>query len=122
MKTDVEQEVNEVMFTNTGSGHKQIMIYNVTGMSTDYDAYTNALVSKLNTFAKKQNLDVNVGMKSASKIDQSDDNIDIILLSPELCAMQAEIQNQFPNKAVRLIDKKDYGLMNVENVLKTALS
>lgn len=122
MKTDVEQEVDEAIFTNTESGHKKIMIYNITGMNTDYDAYTNALVSKLNTFVKKQKMDISVGMKSASKIECNANEADILLLSPELYAMQAEIQNQFPNKAVRLIDKKDYGLMNVENIMKTALS
>lgn len=103
------------------TGHKNIMVLNATAMQSDYDGYTNALVSKMYEYVKKQDIDVTIRMDSASKVDKVESDIDIILLAPELFGMADEIKEKYPNKVVKVIDQKDYGFLNGENILKDAL-
>ena len=103
-------------------GHKEIILFSITSMSTDYTANMNFLISRMYKVAKANDIDVSIHMDSASKIESRGKDADIILLTPELFAMLDEIQNKLPDKVVKVIDRKDYGFLNGEHVLKMALS
>lgn len=116
MKLDEEKEWIQV------TGHKDIMIFNITEMNTDMDANTNRLIQKMNQCAKDHQLDVTIHMDSASKTDTRGKDADIILLGPELFAMCDEVKQKYPDKVVKVIDQKDFGFWDGEKVLKAALS
>lgn len=105
-----------------GIGHKEIILFSITSMSTDYTANMNFLISRMYKVTKANDIDVSIHMDSASKIESRGKNADIILLTPELFAMLDEIQKKLPDKVVKVIDRKDYGFLNGEHVLKMALS
>lgn len=48
---------------------KSIIIFNVTGMNTEFLPQTNLLINKMNAYAKKEGIEVRIQMDSASKID-----------------------------------------------------
>jgi len=111
----------ELVLENNQMKEKQIIVFGVTSMSTDSTLYTNLLVTKMNNFAKKQHLLVHVDMHSISKLDQYAKAADVILLSPELSSMRETIIKEYPTKVIEVIDMKDYGLLNAENILKKFL-
>lgn len=102
--------------------HKEIMMFSITPMSSDYTANMNFLISRMYKVAKSYGIDVKIHMDSASKIERRGKEADIILLTPELFAMKDEIQAKLPDKIVKVIDRKDYGFLNGEHVLWMALS
>lgn len=102
--------------------HKEIMMFSITSMSSDYTANMNFLISKMYKVAKNHGIDVTIHMDSASKIERCGKEADIILLTPELFAMKDEIQEKFFDKVVKVIDRKDYGFLNGEHALWMALS
>lgn len=118
----VENKEEMVSFDGMESSHKNIMIFNITGMNTEFTPQTHHLINKMNQVAKENNMDVTIGMDSASKIESKGKEADIILLSPELFAMEAEIKAKLPDKVIKVIDQKDYGFMNAAGILKLALS
>lgn len=118
---EVHVEPNE-MEVNKGCDHKTIVIFHITGMQTDYDAYTNSLAIKMEKFAKENNLDISVRQDSASKIDSRGKEADIILLTPELFEMEEVVKAKFPDKIVNVIGQKDYGFLNAENIMRAILS
>lgn len=101
---------------------KSIIIFNVTGMNTEFLPQTNLLINKMNAYAKKEGIEVRIQMDSASKIDTKAKEFDVILLGPELYAIKEEIKEKFPQKVIHVIDQKDYGFLDGEAVLKLALS
>ncbi|OBS62438.1 hypothetical protein AX758_01615 [Enterococcus mundtii] len=111
----------ELVLGNDQMKEKQIIVFGVTSMSTDSTLYTNLLVTKMNNFAKKQHLLVHVDMQSISKLEQFAKTADVILLSPELSSMKETIIKEYPTKTIEVIDMKDYGLLNAENILKKSL-
>ena len=105
-----------------GMEHKEIILFSITSMTTDYTANMNFLISKMNRVAKNNEIDVTFHMDSASKMESRGKEADIILLTPELFAMKEELQKKLPDKVIKVIDQKDYGFLNGEHVLKMALS
>lgn len=101
---------------------KSIIIFNVTGMGTDFLPQTNLLIQKMNAYAKKEGIEVTIRMDSASKIDTKGNEFDVILLGPELYTMEEEVKAKFPQKVVHVINQKDFGFLCGEAVLKQALS
>ncbi len=120
-KVEVSIMEKELGLGNNQMKEKQIIIFGVTSMSTDSTLYSNLLVTKMNNFAKKQHLLVHVDMHSISKLDQYAKAADVILLSPELSSMRETIIKEYPTKVIEVIDMKDYGLLNAENILKKFL-
>lgn len=116
------QEEKAVEVTNKGCDHKNIIIFHVTGMNSDTDGFTASLAVKMDKLAKESNIDVTIRIDSASKIDSIGKDADIILLTPELFAMEEEVKAKYPNKAVKVIAQEDYGFSNAENILKAALA
>lgn len=116
----MEKQVEEMM--KNAHEHKDVVIFHVTSMSSEYDMYTYLLAIKMDKLAKEKKLDMTVKMDSASKIDCKGKDADVILLTPELATMLKEVKEKYPDKVVKLIDQKDYGFMNAENVLNIALN
>lgn len=96
---------------------KTIMLACNAGMSTSL------LVTKMQKAAEKAGEDVTVFATSADQIDQKIDqeHPDILMLGPQVRYLFKSIQAKL-DIPVQVIDMKDYGLMNGEGVLNTALS
>lgn len=100
---------------------KRIMLVCSAGMSTSL------LVTKMQKAAEAKGIEADIFALSASeadpKLEDTSNPIDVLLLGPQVRFMK----NQFETKAaplgipVDVIEMKDYGMMNGENVLATAL-
>lgn len=56
---------------------KTIILFHITGMNSEFTPQTNRLISKMQVYAKQQNIDVVIRMDSASKIDSKGKDFDI---------------------------------------------
>lgn len=96
---------------------KNIILACAAGMSTSL------LVTKMKKAAEAKNIDVKIEaypVQEAKKIITSE-KVDCVLLGPQVRFMLNQFKEEFPNKNISVIDMRDYGLMNGENVLNTAL-
>lgn len=100
---------------------KRIMLVCSAGMSTSL------LVTKMEKAAAEKGMDVDIFAVSASeadsKLSDTDKPIDVMLLGPQVRFMLAQFEEKVAGKniPVAVIDMKDYGMMNGESVLATAL-
>lgn len=100
---------------------KRIMLVCSAGMSTSL------LVTKMEKAAEAQGIDADIFAVSASEADQSLENpekpVDVLLLGPQVRFMKGQFEQKLAGKNVPLdvIDMKDYGMMNGESVLQTAI-
>ncbi len=111
MKTD-----NNV-FANV-EGQKNILIFNLGTLISDSSPYSLKMVRAMKKVAKIYKMDLTVKETSYKRIDSEGNEADIILLSPELYGREVEAKTKYPDKIVQVIDKRDYGLVDAENVLK----
>ncbi|NWK83454.1 PTS sugar transporter subunit IIB [Staphylococcus sp. GSSP0090] len=97
---------------------KTIMLVCAAGMSTSM------LVQKMQKEAEKQQLDREIFAVSTSEADQKieNDHIDVLLLGPQVRFKKDEYTKKCAEKdiPVSVIEMRDYGTMNGENVLNTA--
>lgn len=97
---------------------KTIMLVCAAGMSTSM------LVQKMQKEAEKQKLDRDIFAVSTSEADQKieSDNIEVLLLGPQVRFKKDEYTKKCSEKdiPVAVIEMRDYGTMNGENVLNTA--
>ncbi|WP_159722755.1 PTS sugar transporter subunit IIB [Enterococcus sp. CSURQ0835] len=100
---------------------KRIMLVCSAGMSTSL------LVTKMEKAAEAQGMEADIFAVSASeadaKLEDSEHPIDVMLLGPQVRFMKSQFEDKLAGKNVPLavIDMKDYGMMNGESVLKTAM-
>ncbi len=80
---------------------------------------TSMLVKKMKESAEKMGIDANINAVSETELDQYDD-LDIIMLGPQIEYIYENLKKQYDIPIV-VIDSLDYGTMNGEKVLKTAL-
>ncbi len=124
MNMSLNQGININAFTNV-KGHKKILVVSldlsVTPRYMGVPLLTSNLVIKMNKYTKKNKIDVTSKLIGYSTLEEYGEDADIILLTPELIKLEAEIKEKFPTKNVRIIDTRDYGISNAENVLKMAL-
>jgi len=96
-----------------------IMLVCAAGMSTSL------LVSKMQKSAEARDLDADIFAVSASEADAQlkDKDIDIIMLGPQVRYMKGQFEKKVDGTdiAVEVIDMRDYGMVNGEKVLDTAL-
>ncbi|MBP1043698.1 PTS sugar transporter subunit IIB [Vagococcus sp. BWB3-3] len=99
---------------------KTIMLVCSAGMSTSL------LVTKMQKAAETQGIEADIFAVSASDADSSlaDKNVDVLLLGPQVRFMKGQFEQKLAPMGIPLdvIDMKDYGMMNGENVLKVALN
>lgn len=98
---------------------KKVYLFCSQGMSTSM------LASNMQGVADKHNLPIKVAAFPYGEIGEiiKTDRPDCILLGPQVKFMYDEIVNQYgsENIPISMIDKGDYGMMNGEKVLKTAI-
>ena len=97
-----------------------IMLVCSAGMSTSL------LVTKMQKAAEEQGLETDIFAVSASDADNhlAAKEVDVLLLGPQVRFMKAQFESKLADKGIPLeiIDMKDYGMMNGENVLAQALN
>ncbi|EUJ39411.1 PTS system lactose/cellobiose specific transporter subunit IIB [Brochothrix campestris FSL F6-1037] len=98
---------------------KTIMLACAAGMSTSL------LVTKMEEAAKARGLDAKIYAVSVSEVPAQleKERLDIILLGPQVRYTEKQVAQQIGDRDVKLavIEMRDYGMMNGEAVLATAL-
>lgn len=96
---------------------KRIMLACAGGFSTSM------LVERMREAAKKQNVEVEIDATAEGKLDKLVDQIDILLLGPQVGHLEAGLKDKFSDKplVIGTIASIDYGMMNGEKVLNDAL-
>ena len=94
---------------------KKIYLFCSAGMSTSM------LASNMQSVANAHNLPIKVAAFSHNKLEEiiEKDTPDCILLGPQVKYMYEEIGNT--GIPIAVIDQADYGMMNGEKVLKSAI-
>lgn len=98
---------------------KKIYLFCSAGMSTSM------LASKMQNAANEHNLPIEVEAFPDGKIGQiiADKKPDVILLGPQVKYRFEEFSEKYGNLGIpmQVIDQTDYGMMNGEKVLKSAI-
>jgi PTS system cellobiose-specific IIB component len=94
---------------------KNILLVCATGASTAM------VVQKMQAAAKRQELEVTIRAIAENDLNKNVDQADVILLGPQIRYMLDKIKSIANGKPVEVIDMRDYGTMNGEKVLKSAL-
>ncbi|HHJ8717353.1 TPA: PTS sugar transporter subunit IIB [Streptococcus pyogenes] len=98
---------------------KSIMLVCNAGMSTSM------LVTKMQKAAQARDLEVSIWAVPVSEVDNevAANSIDVLLLGPQVKFLLKDFKDKFePDIKVDAINMADYGLMNGEKVLETALA
>ncbi|WP_288760373.1 PTS sugar transporter subunit IIB [uncultured Lacticaseibacillus sp.] len=95
---------------------KVIMLACSAGMSTSM------LVANMQKAATSDNIDVDIFATASSGIDDAmeEKNPDVLMLGPQVRFMEKDLKGRL-DIPVEVIDIRDYGTMNGEKVLQTAL-
>ena len=98
---------------------KKVYLFCSAGMSTSM------LASNMQDVANRHNLPIKVAAFPHNKLEEiiSEDRPDCILLGPQVKYMYEETVEQFGSQGIPIavIDQGDYGMMNGEKVLKSAI-
>ncbi|WP_196004501.1 PTS sugar transporter subunit IIB [Thomasclavelia ramosa] len=98
---------------------KKVYLFCSAGMSTSM------LASNMQNVANQHNLPIKVAAFPHNKLEEiiSEDRPDCILLGPQVKYMYEETVEQFGSQGIPIavIDQGDYGMMNGEKVLKSAI-
>lgn len=81
---------------------------------------TSMLVERMKEAARSQQIDILIDAVAESEI-ASQEPFDIIMLGPQMGHAEGELAAQYPSIPVTTIDMMDYGTMDGDKVLKTAL-
>lgn len=96
-----------------------IMLVCSAGMSTSL------LVSKMQKSAESKGLKAEIFANSANEADKTlrSKEVDVLLLGPQVRFMKSQFEKKVAEKniPVDVIDMRDYGMVNGEKVLQTAL-
>ncbi len=98
---------------------KKVYLFCSAGMSTSM------LASNMQDVANQHNLPIKVAAFPHNKLEEiiSEDRPDCILLGPQVKYMYEETVEQLGSQGIPIavIDQGDYGMMNGEKVLKSAI-
>lgn len=85
---------------------------------------TSMLVERMKDAAKAKNIEVEIDATAEGKLDKLIDNIDILLLGPQVGHLEASIREKYADKPVSIgtIASIDYGMMDGEKVLADAFA
>lgn len=81
------------------------------------------LVERMKAYANEEQLDVFVDAVSEEGINKIIDQVDILLLGPQVNHMEEILKEKYKDRPVKIsvIDSRAYGLMDGKKVLKNAL-
>ncbi|HOK63001.1 MAG TPA: PTS sugar transporter subunit IIB [Soehngenia sp.] len=84
---------------------------------------TSMLVKKMKEAAEKKGIDAEIRAVAENKFEEYADKTDVLLLGPQVGYMLSKFKQKYEPKgiAVDVINSIDYGMMNGEKVLNTAL-
>ncbi len=82
---------------------------------------TSLMVSKMQKAAEQEAEDFTIAAYSLSKIDEYANDADVILLGPQVRYKLASVKSAYPDKPVACIEMVDYGMLNGEKVLASAI-
>lgn len=81
---------------------------------------TSMLVERMKEAARSKGIEVVIDAAAESDIE-SQKPFDIIMLGPQMGHAEGELAATYPSIPVTTIDMMDYGMMNGEKVLNTAI-
>ena len=96
---------------------KKIMLVCTAGMSTSL------LVNKMQDYAEKEGIEVEIFAESEGEATKYYDEIDCLLLGPQVKYLKSKIKKAIdrPEVVVEVINTVNYGTMNGKKVLDNAL-
>ena len=97
---------------------KNVMFICTAGMSTSM------LVQKVEEAAKSRGVDIKVWASSEADASSQYDDVDVILLGPQVRFLRGKVEEAVAGKPVKVdvIDMTNYGRMNGEGVLDQILA
>ena len=93
---------------------KNIILVCCAGMSTSI------LVKKMREVAKEVGKEVNIKAMPESELANYKDEINCILIGPQIGYMEDDIKSKYPNIPIEVINSVDYGTIDGKKVLKRA--
>ncbi len=85
---------------------KKITLFCSAGMSTSL------LVNKMREAAKAKGKDYEINAYSLAEMPKMGVEADVILLGPQVRFAKAQVEKQFPDKPIDVIDMRAYGMMD----------
>ncbi|NNJ28429.1 PTS sugar transporter subunit IIB [Lacrimispora defluvii] len=84
---------------------------------------TSIMVNKMKDAAKKKNIEVEINAMASTTFASYKKPTDVLLLGPQINYLYDEIVREYGAKGIKIsvINMMDYGMMNGEKVLDTAL-
>ena len=82
---------------------------------------TSLLVTRMLDYAKTKHLEVTIEAHPVGEVENYGKDADVILLGPQVRFQLSNVKRLFPDRAVEVIDMRDYGMMNGEKVLNHVL-
>lgn len=96
---------------------KKILLVCNAGMSTS------VLVEKMKKVAEKENIECKIwALSSIEAKNIKEDEVDVVLVGPQLKFAVNQIEEIFPQKPVAVIDMRIYGMIDGEGALNQALN
>lgn len=94
---------------------KKILLVCNAGMSTSM------LVARMEKSAEERGIDAQILAVPLTQAENEMKECDIVMLGPQVRHCQKQLENKSGDVPIVVIDMRDYGLMNGENVLNAAL-
>ena len=82
---------------------------------------TSILVSKMKKAAQAQGIDVSIQVKSMTGVKDVIQDMDIVLLAPQIGYEQKKLQDLAGDIPVEKVDVRDFGILNGEGDLREAM-
>lgn len=82
---------------------------------------TSILVSKMKRAAQDQGIDVSIQVKSMTGVREVIQDMDIVLLAPQIGYEQKKLQELAGDIPVEKVNVRDFGILNGEGVLREAM-
>lgn len=95
---------------------KKIVLLCNAGMSTSM------LVTKMKNVAASKHLDCQIEAYPLMQAEIKAVDADVILIGPQMAFAKEKVLDKLPGKPVEVINMRDYGTMNGENVLNMAFN
>ena len=82
---------------------------------------TSLLVNRMKEAAETKEIEFQIEAHPVGQIEKYGEAADVILLGPQVRYELKNVKAKYPNKPVEVINMQDYGMMNGNKVLDTAL-
>lgn len=82
---------------------------------------TSMLVARMEKAAKMKNMEVEIAAFPLTQAEKELNEWDVVMLGPQVRHCLNQLQKVSEGTPVAVIDMRDYGLMNGENVLNSAI-